>query len=63
MRRTTRVGFQDGCLRRLDEGNRPWILALRLNRIIGDCDMRWVNMYKYKVTKGVGEVHKIIGDE
>ena len=64
MRRTARVTIEkNDQLRSPDATGGTWILRLGLNRIIGSCDMRWVNLYQYKEIKGSGSVYKIIGDE
>ena len=63
MRRTARVTIEENDqLRSPDATGGTWILRLGLNRIIGSCDMRWVNLYDYKGIKGSGTTHKIIGD-
>ena len=63
MRRTARVTIEENDqLRSPDATGGSWILNLRDNRIIGSCDMRWVNFYEYKGIKGSGTTHRIIGD-
>lgn len=63
MRRTARVTIEkNDQLRSPDATGGTWILRLGLNRIIGSCDMRWVNLYAYEKLTGSGSVRKIIGD-
>lgn len=63
MRRTARVTIEkNDQLRSPDATGGTWILQLGNNRIIGSCDMRWVNLYGYEKLTGSGSVHKIIGD-
>ena len=63
MKRTARVTIEgNDQLRSPDATGGSWILYLRDNRIIGSCDMRWVNLYVYEKLKGRGMTSRIIGD-